>query len=94
MRKAMAIVRLNQTIPIYRVQYFKIVTREFVDIDFTDLISDREYSTLIELCRDIINLAKVNGYKIEMTGEINQIPNILIDKGTGTLSKYVFGKNS
>lgn len=93
MRKAMAVVRLSENTPTYRVQYFKIVTREFVDIDFTDLTSDREYSTLVELCRDIINLAKINGYKIETAGEINKMPNILIDKGTGTLSKYVFGKN-
>lgn len=92
MRKAMAIVRLSEIVPAYRVEYFKIVTREFVDIDFTDLVIDKEYSTLHELCRDIIKLAKVNGYKIEVTGEDIKIPNILLDKGIETLSKYVFAK--
>lgn len=94
MRNAIAIVRLSDIVPRYRVQYFKIVTREFVDIDFTNLVIDREYSTLHELCQDIIKLAKVNGFKIEVAGEINKMPNILIDKGTGTLSKYVFAKKN
>lgn len=89
MRKAMAIVGLSQTVPTYRIQYFKIVTREFVDIDFTTLISNREYHDLSKLCHDVIKLAKVNGYRIEVHGDRNKMSDILIDTGTGTLSKYV-----
>lgn len=92
MRKAIAIVRLHKSVSTYRVEYFKIVTREFHDIDFTSLISNREYSTLAKLCYDIINLAKANGFKIEVAGESNKMPDILIDTGTGTLSKYVLAR--
>ena len=89
MRKAMAVVRLSQTIPTYRVQYFKIVTREFIDIDLTTLIINREYYDLSNLCCDVVKLAKANGFRIEVCGENNKIPDILIDTGTGTLSKYI-----
>lgn len=92
MRKAMAIVRLNQIIPTYSIQYFKIVTRDFVDIDFTTLISNRDYHDLSKLCHDIIALAKANDFRIEVHGEHNKIPDILIDTGTGTLSKYILVK--
>lgn len=89
MRKAMAVVRLNQSGFTYRVQYFKIVTRNFEDIDFTGLISNREYHTLTKLCYDVIKLAKANNFKIEVVGDSNKIPDILIDKGNGTLLKYI-----
>ena len=94
MRKAMAIVRLYKSVYTYRVEYFKIVTKDFQDIDFTSLVNNREYFTLYTLCSEIIRLAEANGFKIEVTGEGCKIPNILLDTGTGTLLKYVFARDS
>lgn len=87
MRKAMAIVRLYRGEYTYRVKYFKIVTKDFQDIDFISLVNNRDYFTLFTLCSEIIRLAEANGFKIEVTGEGCKTSNILLDTGTGTLLK-------
>lgn len=91
MRKAMAILSAHKNeYDVYVPDQLIIVTKEFHNINFTDLIKDRRYYTLDKMFKDVIEIAKANNFTIETAGKSNKIPDILFSDGNSKFDKYVF----
>ena len=90
MRKVLALVSAPKNeYNVYVPDQLVFITKDFHEIDFTNTIKEKRYYTIKELFLDIMKIAKANGFKIEMTGEANKIPDIMFSNG-GKYSKYVF----
>lgn len=91
MRKAMAILLAHKNqYNVYEPDKLTIVTKDFCDVDFTDLVKDRRYYTLAKMFKDVVNIAKANNFIIESAGTSNKIPNILFSDGNSKFDKYIF----
>ena len=90
MRKALALVLAHKNeCNVYVLDQLTFITKDFHDIDFTTTVKEKRYCTIQELFLDIMKIAKANGFKIEITGEADKIPDIMFSNG-GKYSKYVF----
>ena len=90
MRKALALVLAHKNeYNFYFPDQLTFITKDFHEIDFTNTIKEKRYYTIKELFLDIMKIAKANGFKIEIAGEANKIPDIMFSDG-GKYSKYVF----
>lgn len=90
MRKALALVLAHKNeYNVYVPDQLDFITKDFHEIDFTNTIKEKRYCTIAELFLDIMKIAKANGFKIEIAGELDKIPDIMFSDG-GKYSKYVF----
>ena len=90
MRKALALVLAHKNeYNVYVPDQLTFITKDFHEIDFTNTIEEKRYRNIAELFLDIMKIAKANGFKIEVAGETNKIPDIMFSEG-GRCSKYVF----
>lgn len=90
MRKALALVLAHKIeYNVYVPDQLTFITKDFHEIDFTNTIKEKRYWTIEGLFLDIMKIAKANGFKIEVAGEANKIPDIMFSDG-GKCSKYVF----
>ena len=91
MRKAMAILLAHKNeYNVYVPDQLIIVTKDFCDVDFTDLVKDKRYYTLAKMFKDVIKIAKANNFIIEIVGKTNVIPNILFSDSNSKFNKYAF----
>ena len=90
MRKALALVLAHKNeYNVYIPGQLTFITKDFHEIDFTNTIKEKRYFSIPELFLDIMKIAKANGFKIEVVGDENKIPDIMFSNG-GKYSKYVF----
>lgn len=91
MRKAMAILSAHKNeYNVYVPDQLTIITKDFLDVNFTDLIKDRRYYTHGKMFKDVIKIAKANNFVIEVAGKSNRMPNILFSDGNSKFNKYIF----
>ena len=94
MRKAMAILLAHKNeYNVYIPDQLTFITKDFHDVDFTNAVKERRYYTINKLFSDIMKIAKANGFKIEVAGDANIIPDIMFSDG-GKYSKYVFNSDA
>ena len=90
MRKVLALVSAHKDEDkVYVPEQLVFITKDFHEIDFTTTVKERRYYTINKMFSDIMKIAKANGFKIEVAGEANKIPDIMFSNG-GKYSKYVF----
>lgn len=90
MRKALALVSAHKDEHnVYVPVQLTFITKDFHDLDFTNIIKERRYYTINKMFSDIMKIAEANGFKIEVVGDESKIPNIMFSDG-GKFSKYVF----
>ena len=93
MRKVLALVSARKNeYNVYVPEQLIFITKEFHELDFTNVVKERRYYTINKLFSDIMKIAKANGFKIEIAGEVNVIPDIMFSDG-GKYSKYVFNSD-
>lgn len=91
MRKAMAILLAHKNeYNVYVPDQLTIITKDFLDVNFTDLMKDRRYYTRAKMFKDVIKIAKANNFVIEVAGKLNRMPNILFSDGNSKFKKYIF----
>lgn len=90
MRKVLALVLVHKNeYNVYVPDQLTFITKDFHELDFTNGIKEKRYYTINKLFYDIMKIAKANGFKIEITGDVNKIPDIMFSSGN-KYSKYVF----
>lgn len=94
MRKVLALVSAHKNeYNVYVPNHLTFITKDFHEIDFTNTVKAKRYYTINKLFSDIMKIAKANGYKIEVTGDANKIPDIMFSDGD-KYSKYVFSSDA
>lgn len=94
MRKALALVLTHKNeYNVYVPDQLTFITKDFHELDFTNTVKEKRYYTINKLFSDIMKIAKANGFKIEVTGDANKIPDIMFSDG-GKYSKYVFNSDA
>lgn len=93
MRKVLALVLAHKNeYNVYVPDQLTFITKDFHELDFTNTIKEKRYYTINKLFSDIMKIAKANGFKIEIAGDANKIPDIMFSDG-GKYSKYVFNSD-
>lgn len=91
MRKAMAILSAHKNeYNVYVPDQLTIITKDFSDVNFTDLMKDRRYYTLAKMFKDVIEIAKANNFVIDIAGKANRMPNILFSDSNSKFNRYIF----
>lgn len=94
MRKVLALVSAHKNeYNVYVTDQLIFITKDFHDLDFTNAIKEKRHYTISKLFSDIMKIAKANGFKIEIAGGVNKIPDIMFSDG-GKYSKYCFNSDA
>lgn len=96
MRKVLALVLAHKNeYNVYVPEQLAFITKEFHELDFTNAVKEKRYYTINKLFSDIMKIAKANGFKIEIAGEVNVIPDIMFSDGDKhrEFTKYVFNRD-
>ena len=94
MRKALVLVLTHKNeYNVYVPDQLTFITKDFHELDFTNTVKEKRYYTINRLFSDIMKIAKANGFKIDITGDENKIPDIMFSDG-GKYSKYVFSSDA
>ena len=93
MRKVLALVLAHKNeYNVYVPDQLTFITKDFHELDFTNTIKEKRYYTINKMFSDIMKIAKVNAFKIEVFGDVYKIPDIMFSDG-GKYSKYVFNSD-